>query len=206
MPRLLRRAYSLPADELARRVLGCTLVRVIDGERLAGVIVEAEAYMGAIDRASHAYGNRRTARTEPMFGPPGTSYVYFTYGMHHCMNVSAMKRDDPQAVLIRALRPVDGLEAMRRNRALETPLDRLKPRDLCGGPARLCYAMRLDRAHSGIDMVESEELFIEGRGSRRVPDIVSSPRIGIRGAGEWTLRPLRFSLREDPHVSVPVRA
>ncbi|MFT3686503.1 MAG: DNA-3-methyladenine glycosylase [Phycisphaerales bacterium] len=105
--------FARDADAVARDLLGCLLVRIYKGERLAGRIVETEAYLGVIDQASHASNNRRTLRNEAMYGPPGLSYVYFTYGMHFCMNVSCKAKDDPAAVLIRALEPVDGLDTMR---------------------------------------------------------------------------------------------
>ncbi len=196
--RCLQRAdYELPAQELARSLLGCTLVRVFRGKRRAGVIVETEAYLGERDLSSHAAGGRRTARTEPMYAAPGTSYVYFTYGMHHCMNVSAHSRDVPEAVLIRALEPAEGLEAMQRDR----PHARVE-RELCSGPAKLCQALRIDRALSGIDMTEpGATIFIElGPPGGGGPIEVGS-RIGLSGSHEWVKRPLRFWLRGNAHVS-----
>lgn len=202
--RLLRREdYRMPADELARRVLGCALVRAEeDGSRTSGVIVETEAYMGVKDRACHSFGGRRTARVEPMYASAGTAYVYFTYGMHHCFNVVAGEVDEPVAVLIRAIEPREGFETMRSRRG--GAVDRL----LCSGPARLCQALDIDRRHSGIDLAASGggrgggggELWLEqGEPPGRV---VRGPRVGIDSAGEpWVSRRLRFWVEGSLHVS-----
>ncbi|MBL8763102.1 MAG: DNA-3-methyladenine glycosylase [Phycisphaerae bacterium] len=197
------------ARMLARRLIGARLVRVLPGgERLSGVIVETEAYVGVRDRASHAFGGRRTTRNEPMYARAGTAYVYFTYGMHHCMNVTSGEVGEPAAVLIRALEPVEGRSAMAVLRGLSRPgeeLDwaRLGARDLCGGPARLCRAMSIDRAFSGCDLTRSPELFLEASNGwpKKRLRLASGPRIGIRSAGEWTEKPLRWWLRGHPCVS-----
>ena len=109
MDRIPRSFLAVDPEKLARRLLGQRLVRTLgDGTRLAGIIVETEAYLGVRDRAAHSFGGRRTPRNESMFARPGTAYVYFTYGMHHCVNVVCGRRDEPVAVLIRALEPVEG--------------------------------------------------------------------------------------------------
>lgn len=184
---------------VARALLGQKLVRVIDGQTLAGVIVETEAYLGPRDRAAHSYGGRRTARNESMYLPGGHAYVYFTYGMHHCMNVVAGEADDPAAVLIRALEPIEGVEHMRMNR----PAAR-RDTDLCSGPGKLCQAMRIDRALDGVDLVTDERIRIELVRSRamRGDRIGVAARVGIDYAGEWAGKPLRFFVRGSPHVSV----
>ena len=200
--RLTAKFFAREADEVARALLGCTLVRILDdGTRLAGRIVEAEAYMGAHDLASHARNNRRTPRTEPMFGPPGLSYIYFTYGMHHCFNVSCKAEHDPAAVLIRALEPTDGLEAMRRHRGPAHP-----DRDLCRGPGRLCQALAIGPPLNALDMTTSETLWIEGGNDQRLllksgERAVRSGRIGMGDHGIWTTRQLRFYLRGSSFVS-----
>ena len=195
--RLLRDQYALPAAALAPRLLGCTLVRVLPGgERLAGIIVETEAYVGVEDRASHAFGGRRTARNESMYADPGTCYVYFTYGMHHCVNVVCSHRDDPQAVLIRALEPVEGVDLIRRRRGGRPPAS------CCDGPGKLCQAMAIDRSLDGLDLTAGETLWIEGR--RGGPPLVrTAARVGIGDKGTWTRRRLRWLVRGHPHVSVP---
>ncbi len=204
VPRLLRRDYAHPADTLAPALLGCTLVRVLDdGTPLAGTIVETEAYLGPEDRAAHSYNNRRTARTEPMFGPAGTSYVYFSYGMHWCMNVAAAEPGVPHAVLLRAIEPTEGIDRIRAHRAGPKPRKApLRDQDLCSGPGKIGQAFALDRAQSGLDLTQSDELWLEPARENVSSDIVRvSPRVGIPNAGVWAARHLRYFLCGHPHVS-----
>jgi DNA-3-methyladenine glycosylase len=205
--RLPRSFFLRDVVTVARGLLGQKLVRVCDGERLAGIIVETEAYLGIPDKAAHTVGGRRTARNEAMWQVGGTLYVYFTYGMHHCMNVVAQAEGEPVAALIRALEPVEGLDAIRANRQAgrrprATPL---RPRDLCSGPAKLCQALAIDRGLNGADLVASGEIFIERTRKRAFPaaQIATGPRVGVAYAEEWADRPLRFCLRDNPHVSKP---
>lgn len=193
--RLAREFFAVDARTLARRLLGCVLVRVIGGERVSGVIVETEAYLGTRDAASHAYRGRRTPRNESMYARPGTLYVYFTYGMHHCCNVVCAAEGDPQAVLVRALEPLEGLERMRRARG---------GRDqLCSGPARLCEALSIDLDLDGEDLVRSGLVWVEGPPAGLWPGRIGrSGRIGVGYAGEWASKPLRWFVRGNPHVSV----
>jgi DNA-3-methyladenine glycosylase len=196
--RLSRKFYQRDATTLARALLGQVLVRVLpDGTRLAGRITETEAYLGIEDKAAHSYAGRRTPRNAAMWGPAGHAYVYFVYGMHYCMNVVARRSGDPQAVLLRALEPLQGLEVMRAHRAARIPAARLRPRDLCSGPARLAQALAIDRALDHADLVAGDVLFIE-RG-RRIPPhkILAASRIGIDYAAEWAHKPLRFTIAED---------
>jgi DNA-3-methyladenine glycosylase len=200
--RLPRRFYAREPVALARALLGQVLVRVLeDGSRLAGRIVETEAYLGVPDRAAHSYGGRRTPRNAAMWGPAGHAYVYFVYGLHHCMNVVAEAPERPTAVLIRALEPLEGLERMRAHRAGTARARPLRDTDLCSGPAKLAQALRLDRTLDGADLVAGETLFLE-RG-RPVPagDIVAGPRVGVAYAGEWAGKPLRFHVAGNLHVS-----
>ncbi|MEQ8850561.1 MAG: DNA-3-methyladenine glycosylase [Phycisphaerales bacterium] len=204
MPRLLRRDYAYSADTLAPALLGCTLVRILpDGTRLVGTIVETEAYLGPDDRAAHSFGNRRTARTEPMFGPAGTSYVYFSYGMHWCMNVVAAEPEVPQAVLLRAIQPTEGLARIREYRTGSKPRKTpLRDRDLCSGPGKIGQAFALDRAQSGLDLTQSDRLWLEPAPEPTSSDTVRvSPRIGIDNAGVRARRHLRYFLCGHPHVS-----
>ncbi|NGP52021.1 DNA-3-methyladenine glycosylase [Thioalkalivibrio sp. XN8] len=195
MTRLSRKFYQRDATTLARALLGQVLVRVLDdGTRLAGRIIETEAYLGVEDKAAHSYGGRHTPRNAAMWGPAGHAYVYFIYGMHYCMNVVARRPGAPEAVLLRGLEPLEGLEFMRARRAGRIPAVRLEPRDLCSGPARLAQALAIDRALDHADLVTGEALFIE-RGRRVPPDrIVATPRIGVGYAEEWAQQPLRFVL------------
>lgn len=202
-----RRAdFAIDPRSLARGLLGQRLVRVLDaGVRLSGVIVETEAYLGVRDRAAHSFGGRRSARNESMYQKPGTAYVYFTYGMHFCMNVVCGAEGDPVAVLLRALMPEEGLEEMRlartgRRRPGAAPV---RETDLCSGPAKLCQALRIDRSLDGEDLVASSRLFIERTGSARAGArrVSRSARVGVGYAGEWAARPLRWFVSGNPHVS-----
>lgn len=202
--RWTRADFEKRPEALARALLGARLVRILDdGTRLSGMIVETEAYLGVRDRAAHSFGGRRTARNESMYGRPGTAYVYFTYGMHHCMNVVCGEEGEPVAVLLRAIEPIEGGDAMRRLRLASGRRSGgpggLRETDLGSGPAKLCQAMLIDRGLDGTDLARSMVLFIEaGEGSGRVG---RSARIGVGYAQEWAARPLRWFLSGNPHVS-----
>ncbi|HXJ66027.1 MAG TPA: DNA-3-methyladenine glycosylase [Actinomycetota bacterium] len=179
---LPRSFYRRPSLEVAPDLLGRTLVRTLqDGTRLAARIVETEAYRED-DPASHSFRGR-TARTEVMFGPPGHLYVYFTYGMHFCVNVVTGPDGEGSAVLLRAAEPLEGVEWMAAARGVADP------RLLCSGPGRLSQAMAIAREQNGIDVVAGRELRIE-RGLPVAPgEVVHGPRVGISVAVE---RPWRF--------------
>ena len=185
--RLAREFYARPTLEVARGLLGQRLVRVLDGERLAGRIVEVEAYVGHDDRASHA-ARGRTPRNAVMFGPPGYAYVYFIYGMYHCLNVVTEAEGFPAAVLIRALEPLEGLAQMRARR-------RSPDRQLTNGPGRLCQALAITRAQNGADLCEGEELFIEADAPVPAAEVIATPRVGVRGDERARTVPWRFLLR-----------
>ncbi len=187
---------------LAQDLLGCTLVRITgDGARLSGRIVETEAYCGPEDQAAHSRNGHRSARNEVMYGEPGLAYVYFTYGMHHCMNVVCGAVDEPVAVLIRALEPIEGVERMRRNRTGAKPRKHpLRGRDLCSGPARLCQALEIDLGHNGVDLTADKRMWIEPRGEAPA-GVVNTTRVGIGEEGEWVEAPLRWYVKDCAHVS-----
>jgi DNA-3-methyladenine glycosylase len=193
MPVLRRAFYSRSTEEVARELLGHLLVHSAGGRVRVARIVETEAYLGEDDPASHA-ARGRTPRNAVMYGPPGHAYVYFTYGMHHCLNAVTEPEGRAAAVLIRAAEPQEGLEWMRAARG-GVERDTL----IASGPARLCQALGLDRAHSGLDLtLAGGELRIE-RGARRRSEVVgASGRVGIRVAVE---RQWRFFLEGNPHVS-----
>lgn len=183
--------------EVARDLIGRRLVaRARGGRRVAGIIVETEAYCGPDDRASHAFGGRRTARTEPMFGPGGRAYVYFVYGMYWQFNVVTNAKDVPHAVLVRAVEPTEGIELMRRRRGPSVRQDR----QLTSGPGKLCIAFGIDKRLDGADL-RGQRIWIEAGVPAPASRIDSGPRIGIDYAGEWALRPWRFWLRDSPFVS-----
>jgi DNA-3-methyladenine glycosylase len=198
--RLPRSFFARPSPEVGPDLLGRILVRKVgDGTLLTARIVEAEAYQED-DPASHSFRGR-TNRTEVMFGPPGHAYVYFTYGMHHCMNVVTGSTGEGSAVLLRAAEPLEGLEEMARRRGTN------EPRALCSGPGRLCQALGIDRAENGLDLVRGRLLWLL-EGAPVAPSTINvGPRVGIRSGTE---RPWRFSVQGDRFVSrarpaVPVR-
>ena len=178
--------------DAAPALLGATLVHA----QCRGRIVEVEAYLGATDAASHAFRGR-TTRNEAMFGPAGTLYVYFTYGMHHCANVVCGSVDDPGAVLIRAVEPVAGLELMRDRRPKAG-----SDRGLCSGPAKLCQAFGIDLSHDGSSLASGPVQLRRPVEGARPPEVVTSPRIGISKATEerW-----RWFDPASAHLSRPVR-
>jgi DNA-3-methyladenine glycosylase len=197
-PKKLPRQFYTRSDTLlvARELLGQRLVvPTPEGVRVSGRIVETEAYMGPEDRAAHSFGNRRTPRTEPMYGAGGISYVYFIYGMYFQFNVVTGPVSIPHAVLVRALEPVEGFDVMRARRPVK------KDRDLTNGPGKLCIAMGIDRSLNRADLrgdriwIEAGEHTIAGR------DIASGPRVGIDYAGEFVDKPWRFWIRDNPYVS-----
>ena len=183
--------YARPTPLVARRLLGQVLVSAVGGRRTAGRIVETEAYLGADDPASHAYGARRTRRNASMFEPPGTAYVYFTYGMHWCLNAVTEREGVPAAVLIRALEPLEGLPTMRRRRRSASD------RELCSGPAKLCQALGVTGREDGVSLTRGRLRIVRQR-SRQRDAIIVTPRIGVTRAADW---PLRFLIEGSPWVS-----
>jgi len=198
-----RHFYDRDPKAVAPQLLGKILIRRQGRKLLAGRIVEVEAYLGESDPASHAFRGP-TDRNRVMFGPPGFAYVYFTYGMHYCVNVTCLKEGTAGAVLIRALEPLAGIEEMALNRDLNLSLDvglagGLKA--LISGPARLCEALAITRVRDdGKDLTSLEsDLWVTSDRSR-VGKIAASPRVGITRAAEW---PLRFYIVENLFVSGP---
>ena len=182
--------------QIARDLLGKILVTQFDGIRTSGRIVETEAYNGVKDRACHAFGGRRTNRTEHIYGGPGTVYVYICYGMHHLFNVVTNKKDIPHAVLIRALEPMEGIDHML-NRTGKPIADYT----LTKGPGNLARALGLSKIHTGGSLF-SEEIFIEDDGLRYKKDqIVITKRIGVESAREDAELPYRFIVKGNPYVS-----
>jgi DNA-3-methyladenine glycosylase len=196
--RKLKRSFYDRDDvvKIARELLGKILVTKINGVRSSGRIVETEAYAGFKDRASHAFGGRRTVRSEHLYGAPGTIYVYICYGMYHLFNVITNKKDIPHGVLIRALEPLEGMEHMQK-RTNKFSADYT----ITKGPGNLSRAMGMSKFHSGCDIL-SEEIFIEDDGLRYKKDqIVVTKRIGVDGAGKDAELPYRFIVRDNPYVS-----
>jgi DNA-3-methyladenine glycosylase len=182
--------YDRDPEQVARDLLGCIVACRSSEGLTAGRIVETEAYLGPHDPACHAVAGR-TRRTRWLFGPPGTAYVYFIYGVHWCLNAVTREEGFGSAVLIRALEPVEGIALMRERR--DVPRDR----DLTNGPGKLCQAMGITGAHDGISLVTSH---LTIHGGAPLPDdrVALTPRIGITKAADW---PLRWVVRESSFVS-----
>ncbi|MBP1694651.1 MAG: putative 3-methyladenine glycosylase [Chloroflexi bacterium] len=186
-PRLQRSFFARPAVTLARELLGTRLVCIEKGRRLSGLIIETEAYSGEDDLGCHARVGR-TARTEVMYGPPGHAYVYFTYGMHWCLNFVVESEGFPAAVLIRAIDPVEGLDVIASRR------DGVARDHWTDGPAKLTKALNIDKTLNGADLCcPTTDLFVES--GIQIPDasIVTGPRVGLFNVPEpWKSIPWRF--------------
>jgi DNA-3-methyladenine glycosylase len=191
--------YRRPAEAVARDLLGRFVVREVAGVRLVVKLVETEAYLGAPDRASHAWGGRRTARNESLYLPGGHAYVYFIYGMHFCLNAVTGEAGEGGAVLLRAGEPVAGMDVLREHRGLARPP---RPGDLGGGPGKLCQALAIDRALDGVRL-DRGPLRIAAGEPVAEEAVARGPRVGVDYAGEAAAWPLRFAIRGNPHVSRP---
>ena len=179
---------------IAQELLGRSIVSKVDGKHCSGMIVETEAYAGRTDRACHAYGGKRTARTEVMYRQGGTAYVYLCYGIHHLLNVITGPEEVPDAVLIRAIEPEEGREHFLDRRNMTEP-----ERNWLGGPGKLTQGLGIrTHIHNGIDLLTDRELWIEDRGDRVPPNAIrTGTRIGIDYAGPDATLPYRFYLTEQ---------
>ena len=183
---------------LAQDLLGKVLFTDIDDEVTAGIIVETEAYFGVLDKASHAYGGRRTNRTETLYSHGGVSYVYLCYGIHHLFNVVTSVKDEPHAVLIRAVEPLIGKDIMelRRNMSVDKAA-------ISSGPGSAAKALGIDQSFNKKDL-DGNEIWIEDHGIRYPSDdIIKAPRIGVAYAQEDALLPWRFFVKGNKYVSKP---
>ena len=181
---------------IARELLGKILVTQFRGSRCSGRIVETEAYEGVIDQASHAYGGRRTARTEVMYQEPARAYVYLCYGIHHLFNVVTASKEQPHAVLIRALEPLEGMDTMARRAS-----KRKGDLTLTRGPGNLTLAMGISLRHSGYSLLE-DQIYIATDGFRPEPALIlASPRIGVGYAAAHAAWLFRFYLAGNKYVS-----
>ncbi|MEP6849369.1 MAG: DNA-3-methyladenine glycosylase [Acidobacteriota bacterium] len=180
---------------VARELLGKLLVVPGErGNRVSGMIVETEAYFGVTDRAAHSYGGRRTRRTETMYAVGGTVYIFFIYGMYYQFNIVTGPVDQPHAVLIRALEPVEGIEVMRSRRG------EMKDKNLTSGPGKLTIAMGIDRALNGEDLL-GRKVWLEEQKKIPAKNIAAGKRIGVDYAGEDAEKRWRFWLKDNDFVS-----
>ncbi len=184
--------------QVSKDLLGKFLITNIDGIKTSGMITEVEAYNGITDKASHAFGGRRTARTEAMYSTGGVAYVYLCYGIHHLFNVVTNEKNIPHAVLIRAIEPVNGIDEMLRRRNMNT----LQPR-LTSGPGSMSAALGIKVSESGLDLT-GNKIFIEDRGILiEEENIFSTKRIGVDYAEEDSLLNYRFYIKGNKFISKP---
>ena len=195
--KLTREFYLRSGLVVARDLIGKQLVHHSPEGIAKGIIVEAEAYMGHTDAAAHSYRAPRTGRTAVQYGPGGFAYLYTIYGLHLCMNVVANREECPEAVLIRALRPTEGIPLMQARRGQQDL------RALCSGPGKLTRALGIEARHYGADLC-GEELYIE-TADVPAPPVSATPRVNVDYAGEAADYPWRFIWTDDPHISVPPR-
>jgi len=200
--KLKREFYARDTITVAKELLGKVLVHNIEGMLLKGKIVETEAYLGVEDKAAHSYGGRRTNRVEVMYGPAGHAYIYFIYGMYFLLNVVTEREGIPQAVLIRGIEPLEGLDGMALYRFKKTyeELTSHEKKNLTNGPGKLTKAFNIDRKLNGIDLC-GDRLYIE-EGENKDFNIVQTTRIGIDYAEEARDFPYRFYIENNPYVSV----
>jgi len=194
--------FRRDARKVAEDLLGKIIVRNYMGYKLTGRIVETEAYVGKIDKASHAYNYKKTTRTEPLFKSAGIAYVYKIYGMYNCMNIVTGCEGDPQGVLIRAIEPIEGIEVMSENR-FNKPFTKLKPREilnLTSGPGKLCIALNIDKSLNTHSIL-SEELSLYADDFKDFK-IVYSKRIGIDYAEEAKDFLWRYYIEGNKYISV----
>ena len=196
----LPHSFYLGTDVVAisKALLGKYLFTSIDGLLTGGYIVETEAYNGVVDRASHAYGNRRTNRTEIMFREGGIAYIYLCYGIHEMLNIVTSTEGHAQAILIRAIEPTEGIATILMNRNM----DKVKP-NITAGPGSVAKALGINRKLNGISL-QSDTMWLEDRGLSFSDDqIAAVPRIGVAYAGQDALLPYRFYVKGNPFVSKP---
>jgi len=193
----LEREFYLRDDtiQIAKDLLGKLLVVPTSAnERVSGMIVETEAYLGAIDKAAHSYGNRRTNRTETMFAIGGTAYIFFIYGMYYQFNVVVGAVDSPHAILIRAVEPVENCEIIRERRG------KMPEKNLTSGPGKLCIALGIDKSFNNEDLL-GEKVWLEEYKTFSDAEISSGKRIGIDYAEEFAEKPWRFWVKDNEFVS-----
>ncbi|TLS39017.1 DNA-3-methyladenine glycosylase [Pseudalkalibacillus caeni] len=199
--------FQTPTLDLCRNLLGMTLIHESDEGRTAGKIVEVEAYMGPEDKAAHSFGGRRTNRTEVMYGPPGFAYVYLIYGLHYCFNIVSGPVHKPEAILIRAIEPVEGMDIMIERRGLKNLFNKngeIKQgqiKNLTNGPGKLADAMGITIKQYGLSLA-NPPLYLQ-HPEREIDDsmIETGPRINIEYAEEAVSYPWRFWIKDNAFVS-----
>ena len=194
--------YNRSAIDVANDLLGKVLVREVDGRILKGKIVETESYIGAIDKACHAYNGRRTKRTEILYSDCGVAYVYFIYGLYHCFNVVTNEKDVAEAVLIRAIEPLNEFDYISQVRYKKQFKELSKPqiKNLTNGPSKLCLAYLIDKDLNGDKLYEQGKIYLE-ESEENDFEIVKTKRIGIDYAEEAKDFLWRFYIKDNDFVS-----
>lgn len=176
--------------QISKELLGKFIYTDIDGKVTGGMIVETEAYQGAEDKASHAFGNRKTPRTEPFYKEGGISYVYLCYGIHYLFNVITNQKNIPHAILIRAIEPTEGIETMLHRRRMTRPLY-----NLAAGPGAMSMALGITIKHNAVNL-QGKTIWLEDKGVKiEEKDIIASPRVGVAYAKEYASKPWRFRVK-----------
>ncbi|MBR3641117.1 MAG: DNA-3-methyladenine glycosylase [Oscillibacter sp.] len=205
MARISRDFFDRDTVAVARDLLGKYVARRCEGEVLAGRITETEAYVGRCDKACHAYGYRKTARTAPLFLPPAHAYIYLIYGMYHCLNFVTEAEGEPCAVLLRAIEPIAGIETMRRLRFGSRPFGAYERKNFTNGPGKVCKALSLSTSENGTDLTgdvlflcdDPAEFGVTERAERKREIVRCGPRIGVDYAEEAKDFPWRFWLEKE---------
>ena len=194
--------YQKDAIEIAKGILGDYLIREIDGKKIKSMIVETESYIGASDKACHAYNYKKTERTKPLFEEGGISYVYFIYGLYHCLNIVTNVKDEPEAVLIRAVEPLDNfnyIANVRFNKDYEE-LSKAQKKNLTNGPSKLCSALSITKKDNYKKLYLEGDLYLEHNPNKNF-EIVETTRIGIDYAEEAKDFLWRFYIKDNIYVS-----
>lgn len=192
--KLTQKFYERDTLLVAQELLGKELVHFSSEGKTSGMIIEVEAYLGPEDQAAHSYGGLRTTRTEAMFAAGGHAYVFLIYGCYTCFNIVSHVQNSPQAVLIRALEPLTGIDLMKKRRNTHNI------KNLCSGPGKLTMAMGITREHN-LEPLWGEKLFLTAHTTIPQSQILATPRIHIDYADAWKLKPWRFLIRDHPLVS-----
>lgn len=200
--KLLQKFYTRGDTlQIARDLLGKMLVVPMEtGKRVAGMIVETEAYLGAIDKAAHSYNNRRTQRNEITYAAGGKVYIFFIYGMYFQLNIVTNEAEVPHVVLIRAVEPVENIEIMRERRLAKNPSAKMPDKNLTSGPGKLCIAFDITSRYNGANLL-GKQIWLENHKTFPAEEILTGKRVGIDYAEEFAEMPWRFWVKGNSFVS-----
>lgn len=190
--------YKNDAVTVAKELLGKLLVRNINGKEIVCKIVETEAYVGPEDKGCHAYNNKKTKRTEVMFLKGGHAYVYSIYGIHFCFNIVTNKEEKPEAVFIRAVEPLTGIDIIKKNRKISSK----KIVNLTNGPGKLAQSLSIDKGLNGYNLISGNDLYIKDDIENSAFEIIAGKRINIDYAQEYKDKLWRFYIKGNPFVSI----